>query len=224
MMITRSFIVKTGSIGILLLLALSVTAQKTAPPKPTLPTIFQKNLIQNGNAESGDGSGWSNAGELKTILYGDFGGGPGKDSPGPTDRGEKYFYARTTTSQPTATFSQKTDVSSAAATVDKGGVSYNFGGWFGVANGSSSSGRLKITFLDAAGKELKTDITAVINEDNRPPDETMVERNGGGELPVGTRKISIVLEFKIFGKLDEERDNLAFADNLWLTLTSKGDK
>ena len=214
-------------ICLLLLLSLPAAAQKISSPKPvprSTPTVFDKNLVKNGDAESGNGSRWSNSEELKTILYGDFGGGPGKESPGPADRGERYFYARTTTSQPTAVFSQNIDISAAASTIDTGMVSYRFGGWFGIANGSSSSGKLKIAFFDTAGKELKNDATAEIKEKNRPPDETMIEKGGGDTVPVGTRKVSIVLEFKIFERQDEERDNLAFADNLWLILTNKGDK
>lgn len=226
-MIDRSFIVSLKTICVFLLLSLSALAQKPVSPKPTpppTPTLFARNLIKNSDAESGNGGGWSNSLELKTILYGDLGGGPGKESPGPSNRGERYFYARTTTSQPIAVFLQKTDINSAAAAIDGGGVTYRFGGWFGTANGSSSAGRLKITFLDAAGKELKNDATPEIKEENRPPDETMIEKSSTGIVPPGTRMISISLEFKIFERQDEERDNLAFADSLWLILTNTGDK
>lgn len=206
----------------MLIFAFSAFGQKKISTNP--PSLFNRNLIKNGNAESGNGDGWTNTDELKTIVYGEFGGGPTADSPGLTNRGEKYFYVHTSTEQPTASFMQKTDVSQIAEAIDKGNVSYNFGGWFGVANGSSSAGRLKISFLDAAGKELNNDETAEITEENRPADEVLIEKKRSGNLPVGTRKIGITLEFKIFEGHEEHQDNLAFADNLWLNLTNKGDK
>ena len=147
-----------------------------AKPAPT-PDILNKNLIVNGNAESGNGNGWTNADELKTILYGEFGGGPDKGSPGPNDRGEKYFYARTTMAQPTATFSQKISLTRIADAVDKGQVIYNVGGWFGVASSSSSMGRLRVVFLDNDEKEISTDATAEIKEADKPEDLALTERS-----------------------------------------------
>ena len=199
-----------------LILTGSIFAQKKPEPK-----IFGFNLIKNGDAEDGNGNGWTNADELKTIVYGEFGGGPTPNSEGPSNRGEKYFYIHTTTEQPTATFVQEINLSKITETIDKGKVEYNFGGWFGVANGSSSAGRLKILFLDKEGKEILMDQTAEITEANRPPDEVLAEKKRSGNLPVGTRTILVTMEFKLFGKHEENQDNLAFADNLSLVLTEK---
>lgn len=218
-------------ISIGMILTLSACAQKkstdTKPTKqapvssPANSKLFGANLIKNGDAEAGNSDGWTNADELKTILYGEFGGGPTKDSPGPKTRGDKYFYARTTTEQPTAVFSQTINISEIGDIIDKVNVDYNFGGWFGVANGSSSAGRLKISFLNANGKEIAADATEEITEATRPADEVLVEKTKSGKLPAGTRKIVVVLEFKIFEGHEAEQDNLAFADNLSLVLAQK---
>lgn len=200
-----------------------IKAEATPKPAATIDAkLFGKNLIKNGDAETGNGDGWSNSDELKTIVYGDFGGGPATDSPGPTNRGDKYFYARTTREAPTADFTQKIDVSGAGEVIDKSLVNYNFGSWFGVANGSASIGRLKVTFLDKDNKQISTDETAEIKEADRPADLVLTERNKSGLMPAGTRKIEVVLEFYIFpGHKEENVDNLAFADNLSLVLTQK---
>lgn len=183
--------------------------------------LFNTNLIKDGNAEAESHTAWKPSEDLKTIIYGDFGGGPGKDSPGPANRGEKYFYANISKSKPTAVFKQTIDVGIGAA-IDKGIVNYNFGGWFGSANGSLSSGRLKVAFLDKDGKEISKDETAEIKESERPEDGVMLERNKSGNLPVGTRRIEVSLEFHIYpGRGDEELDNLSFADNLSFVLTQR---
>ena len=198
-----------------------VTGCSQRPAKTTANDgIFGRNLITNGGAES-DQAGWSNGDELKTIVYGDYGGGPARDSPGPANRGEKYFYARTTTDAPMAAFSQKINVGTHAEPIDGGAVTCNFGGWFGIANGSMSAGRLVVTFLDKAGKELSTLATKEITDETRPPDETLIERNASGPVPAGTREIKIVLEFKLFPNRPEQQDGLAFADDLAMVLTTK---
>jgi len=212
------------SLSLVFVMAVTACGQKKvsatkAPPTPDVK-LFGVNLIKNGNAESENG--WTNADELKTILYGEFGGGPDKGSPGPTDRGEKYFYARTTMAQPTAIFSQKIDLTKIADSVDKGDVRYNLGGWFGVASSSSSMGRLRVVFLDKDEKEISTDATAEIKEAAKPEDLALTERSKAGSLPAGARKIRVDLEFRVFpAHLNEDADNLAFADNLSLVLSKK---
>jgi hypothetical protein len=218
LMVERSFATCFSIFLVIFIATSSGDAQITNKPAPT-PSLLGRNLIKNSDAETGNGSGWTNSDELKTIVYGEYGGGPGKDSPGPVNRGEHYFYARTTTEVPTVSFSQKIDLSALSVMTDSRTVAYNFGGWFGVANGSSSAARLIVTFLDKAGKELATASTAGITEQDRPADEVLAEKNASGEIPAGTREIKIVLEFKIFPDHPEHQDNLAFADNLQLTLS-----
>lgn len=184
--------------------------------------LFNTNLIKDGDAEASEHNFWKPSEALKTIVYGDFGGGPAKDSPGPANRGEKYFYANTSTSKPTANFKQMIDVGAIVAAIDKGTVNYNFGGWFGSANGSLSSARLKVAFLDKEGKEISKDETAAIKESERPEDGVLLERKKSGNLPAGTRKIEVIIEFYIYpGHDGEELDNLSFADDLSLLLTQK---
>lgn len=200
---------------------------KPALPARSAPTsetkLFNVNLIQNSGAEDTDSHAWTPADDLKNILYGDYGGGPDRNSPGPANRGERYFYARTTRETPSVTFTQTVDIKDIAEAVDKSGVNYAFGGWFGRANGSSSIGGLNISFLDKDGKELLADATDEIKESESPADQVLVERNKTGSLPAGTRKIVVNLEFHIFvARRSEEVDNLAFADNLSLILTTKG--
>lgn len=186
--------------------------------------LFGANLIKNSDAETGNGSGWTNPDNLKTIVYGDFGGGPYPDTPGPKNRGEKYFYANVTTAQPSAIFAQKIDTAAISEAIDKGAVNYDFGGWFGGFNGSYGSSRLKVSFLDTDGKEIGTDETAEVKESDRIDDLVLIERNKSGNMLVGTRKIEIKLEFYIReGHSGEELESLAYADNLSFSLNQKGE-
>jgi hypothetical protein len=183
--------------------------------------LFGGNLIVNGDAEQ-ETKGWTPASDLQTVIYGEFGGGPAADSPGPANRGQKYFYGTVKTAQPSKIVSQKSDVVGIAKSIDANNVQYKISGYFGGVNNSASSARLRVTFLDKDGKELGADKTDEVKESDRADDMVLVGRTKTGVLPAGTRKIQIGLEFYI--RAGHEADDLetdAFADNLSLVLTKK---
>lgn len=206
------------------LCAISASALKPghAFQQKTPKSLFNINLIADGEAEADDHSVWKPADVLKTIVYGEFGGGPAADSPGPVKRGSKYFYASVTTANPRAIVEQKIDVSTAAAPIDAAKVGYSLVGFFGGVNTSHSSARLNVVFLDKDGKPLGTDQTAEVKEQDRADDLVLVERKREGALPSGTRTIQIKLEFYLLpGHASEAIETLAYADNLALVLTQK---
>jgi len=146
----------------------------------------------------------------------------GAYSPGPANRGQKYFYGTVKTAQPSKIVSQKADVLGIAKSIDANNVQYTISGYFGGVNNSASSARLRVTFLDKDGKELAADKTDEVKESDRADDMVLVGRTKTGALPAGTRKIQIGLEFYI--RAGHEADDLetdAFADNLSLVLTKK---
>lgn len=185
-------------------------------------SLFNVNLIADGDAEADDHGVWKPADVLKTIVYGEFGGGPAADSPGPVKRGSKYFYASVTTANPRAIVEQKVDVSTIAKSIDEAKVGYSLAGYFGGVNTSHSSARLNLVFLDKDGKQLGADMTGEVKEQDRADDLVLVERKREGALPNGTRTIQVKLEFYLLpGHASEAIETLAYADNLALVLTQK---
>lgn len=180
------------------------------------------NLIADGDAEAENNDVWQPGDILKTVQYGEFGGGPAPDSPGPANRGGHYFYAKVTTEKPRAVVSQTIDVSAAAATIDGGRIGYRMDGFFGGVNTSFSSARLSAEFLDKAGKKLGGDITDEVTESDRADDLVLIERDRAGALPAGTRAVRIRLEFYIRpGHEKEAIETLAYADNLAFSLAAR---
>jgi hypothetical protein len=180
------------------------------------------NLIADGDAEAENSDVWQPADILKTIQYGEFGGGPAPDSPGPANRGGHYFYAKVTTENPRAVVSQNLDVSAATTTIDGGRIGYRMGGFFGGVNTSFSSARLSAEFLDKTGKKLGGDTTDEVLESDRADDLVLIERTRSGALPAGTRTVRIRLEFYIRpGHEKEAIETLAYADNLAFSLAAR---
>ena len=209
-----------GLLGVLCC-GLTAQAQNGGQPKNTRP-LFGVNLLIDGDAEAAEHNVWRPADILKTIVYGEFGGGPAADSPGPARRGSKYFYASVTTAKPSAVVEQKIDVSAAAASIDASKVTYSLAGYFGGVNTSHSSARLRVVFLDKDGKQLGTDMTAEVKESDRADDLVLIERKRDGALPAGTRALQAKLEFYLLpGHADEAIETLAYADNLSVVLTQK---
>lgn len=192
--------------------------QKTA----TVSKLFGANLIKNGGAETGNGSPWISDDELKTF---DYNGGWGDAwQVTPPGKGEKYFYVSVMRERPTIAFTQEFDVSEIAKEIDAGRVGYNLDGWFGVRG--VSAGRLKAEFYDAnkalISRQKEADATEKINSANKPDDVTMIEKTRAGDVPAGTRKIKVALEFYLFEEVSGENEGEStLADNLSLILTPK---
>ncbi len=208
--------------------SLSASAQRIGAPKPNAqpkpaPSIFDKNLIIDSNAEGGAVKAWTSADQLKTLIYGEFGGGPYPDSPGPANRGERYFFSNAlSTPHPSSVFTQKIDIASASSLIDEGKVSYALAGWFGGVNTSFSSARIRVTFLDLAGRQLASDETDEVKESDRADDLVLIERKRSGIVPAGAKKAEIRLEFYIrTGHESEEINTNGYADELSFSLSIK---
>ncbi len=207
--------------------AASTKPANTNAVKPNVESkLFGVNLIKNNGAETGSGAGWTNSDELKTFRY-DGGWGDAWQVTPPA-HGENYFYSGVSLEKTLQEFSQDLDVAEIAGEIDSGKVGYNSGAWFGVRG--AAAGRLKIEFYDANKALINrskegADATEKITSANRPDDVTMIEKTRGGDVPAGTRKIKVTLEFSLFE--DASKDNNGespLADNLSFVLTNKGDK
>lgn len=174
------------------------------------------NLLVDGDAEDSDRqSAWKSSDSLQTLLYGEFGGGPAADSPGPPQRGQRYFYARLSSSHPLARFTQQIDLKKPLAHSQ----AFHMGGWFGGVNTSFSSSRLGVEFVDGKGVVLGRAVTDEVTVAERADDLVLIERKQAGEAPAGTRSIRVNLEMYLFeGHAGDNIDTLAYADQLYFQL------
>jgi predicted small secreted protein len=203
------------------------THTPTKPPTPTPPTgtgLFGgKNLIVNGDAESGPGTmdgstpvtnipGWTPMGNFDVVVYGASGGYPLDTDPGPTDRGKNFFSGGPDDDVSTGT--QIIDVSSVATMLDTGAVSYTLSGWLGGYADQNDNATLTIQFQDASGKTLGQGQFGPVMAADRNNVTSFIQKTAQGNAPKGTRKILVTLTMT----RTDGSANDGYADNLSLTL------
>jgi len=112
---------------------------------------------------------------------------------------------------------QNVNVSSAATAIDSGNVTYNLSGWLGGYTVYNGQAVVTATFLDANGKPLGTPAQlAGVNASARGMESGFIAKSAAGNLPAGTRTISVLLQFT-----DTSASyNIGYADNLSLTLST----
>jgi len=192
-------------------------------------SVLGRNLIVNGDAESGPGTdatgapvtsipGWSIAnGTPDVLLYGKddtF----AVDSIGPANRGGKYF-----TGGPANAFSaigQDIDVSSGSAAIDAGTATFAASAYLGGLAHQTDSAKLVVTFLSATGGTLgSVALGPVASTDDLYYDGLQFRREIGF-VPASTRKIHVSLEMTRSDSNDDY--NEGSADNLSLVLNTPG--
>jgi Phosphoesterase family len=112
---------------------------------------------------------------------------------------------------------QSVDVSSAAATIDAGGVSLNLSGWLGGWGSYEGQAQLTAAFLDANGNAVGTATQlSGVDAAARGNLTQFLARNVTAPVPAQTRTIAVTLQF-----VDTAGSyNVGYADNLALTLST----
>jgi len=185
--------------------------------------IWDKNLVVNGNAESGTGvttisaaavktiPGWTTTGNFTICQYGN---GIPVDVRWLQNTGKQYFAGGP--GGGAATAKQTIDLSAGAKEIDAGQVRFYLTAL--MSNGSSTiaaSTKLTATFLDAAGKTL---LEFAINGPTQAETDNnyMMSRGGSGFILPNTRSVQLVLD--LTGKLatfnSAEADNISFVVSL----------
>lgn len=183
-------------------------------------SIFGNNLVVNGDAESSAGApdgmppasitGWTISGSPQVLLYSDD-GRLGYSSIAPGNRGKNYFGGSDTAQ---ATLTQTIDVSSAAAGIDAGTVSYDASGYIGNNGGDMSS--LTFTLQNASGGTIKSITFGPLDSSNYP-DGIFFQRQIG-QMPSGTRKVMVEVDLTRSGGSNDD----AATDNISFTLNNDG--
>ncbi len=204
------------------------TPTATLPPaQPTATQTFAlagKNLIVNGDAESGPGTdgsvaprtvpGWQVTDGFNVVEYGSPNDMPALNTPGPQDRGKNFFYGGLSTEKSSAT--QTINVSSIAIVLGTGRIKYTLSGWLGGIAGQNDHVELKALFLSASGGTLATASLPVVLDSERQGETELLFKTTRGLVPAGTVKIKIQMDMI----RTDGADNDAYADNLSLVLSA----
>ncbi|GAA2800135.1 hypothetical protein GCM10010441_26270 [Kitasatospora paracochleata] len=196
-----------------------VIGAKLPTPKPP---VTSANLLQDPGAEDTaecskwgkDGMtlpGWTiTSGEPNAVCYGapDY---PDASSPRSPHSGSRFFAGGGTGD---SGLSQTVDVSAAHTAIDQGGVPFKLSGWLGGYWNQNDRVGMTATFLDANGDEIESDGIEPVTNGDRGNKGGMLYRSATGEVPTGTRKILVQLDFTWTSGNTTD----GFADDLSLTI------
>lgn len=186
-------------------------------------SIFGRNLIVNGDAESGPGDpdghtpvtsipGWKTSGAPDVVQYAsDY--DIHADSVVPLSAGKNYFYGGGPTANSSLT--QTIDLSSGAATIDAGTATFVASAYLGGNLDEPESAQMGVAFLDAAGRSLSTTTLGPVTNTDREDTTGLWYRRAIGQVPAGARSATVTLQFnwKSSGTNDAAADNLSLVLN-----------
>jgi hypothetical protein len=170
-----------------------------APTEHPIPATG--NLIVNPGAETGKGStdggvvpvpGWEVTGKLTVNEYDTPGSSFLRSTdPGPPDRGRNYFAGGPGNEASSA--SQTINVSSRAAAIDRGGVTYTLSAWLGGWETQDDNAIFTISFVDKDGRLRGTASIGPVLAADRQRQTGLLLRTTSGPLPAFTRSIQATL-------------------------------
>ncbi len=203
---------------------LAILGSSLIPSAAYSASLFDTNLIINGDAESNAGSdgstigpitGFSTTGNFTAVLYGasGFGGSfPSFSDPGPADRGLNFFAGG-----PSIAFSsgsQLIDLSAGASAIDLGKVGFDLSAYLGGFSSQRDNAVLEVGFLGLGNSLLGSAILGPVTNAERSNLSGLLLRKTSGLLPVGTRFAQLDLKLsRVDGSYDD-----GYADNLSLIL------
>lgn len=203
--------------------ATPTTAQPTATPNKAF-ALAGKNLISNGDAESGPGTdgatratsipGWTTSGTFNVVAYNSPNEFPGDSTPGPNNRGKNFFFGGSEGDHSSAT--QIIDLTNASPIFATRQISYTFSAWLGGTSGQNDHVELSAQFLGAGDAVLATATLPKILDSDRQGETELLFVKTSDLVPAGTTKIKIVMNMI----RTDGSDNDAYADNLSLTLNA----
>ena len=174
--------------------AACATAALADPP-------FDANLVANPGAEAGPSSGggqvpvpipgWNPSSNFTVASYGSA-GLPSFSSPGSPNRGSQFFFGGPGPSN-TSSASQTIDVSAGAFEIDRGRVDFAFSAYLGGIAGQDDTALVAAVFNDAAGESLGTTNLLGPTNAGRQNVTGMLLRRRLGDLPLGTRSITVIV-------------------------------
>jgi hypothetical protein len=203
--------------GILLLLLIPLQRAEATPV-----ALFGSNLIRNGDAEQGDGSGssydvvavpeWTRLGGNLTVVSYGAPGFPDYQSPGPGDRGANFFAGGPDSALSLAF--QIINVVPYAFEIDEGTVSFDMSGYLGGWEDHPDNATLTALFLDSNFEVIGSAIIGPASASDRGNITGLLFRDTQGAIPEGTRRIKVLLTMT----RADGAYNDGYSDNLSLVL------
>ncbi|RFP21532.1 hypothetical protein D0T25_09725 [Duganella sp. BJB488] len=174
-------------------------------------TGFGSNLIANGNAETGNTTGWNTTSAFTVVQYGASGGFPFPADPGPSDRGTYFFAGGDSNAKSTAT--QTIDLSSLSAAINTGASRYDLSAWLGGYSSQNDNAKLTATFFGSGGAVLSSASLGPVSNSERGNQTGLLLRDTQGYIPVGALNVGITLTMtrEAGSYNDGYADNLSFA-------------
>jgi hypothetical protein len=214
-LLPRSVTASTAVAAVAAALTLTVGAAPHAAAAAT-----SADLLLNGGAETSQCSpgGWEEttvpgwqltAGDPVVNCYG-VPTGASASTPGSPTKGGAYFQGG---SRGSSEMTQVSDVSSAAAAIDAGGVHATLSGWLGGISSYNDAAAVKITYRGASGASLGTSAIGPVLAADRGDTTEFLNRSTTASVPAGTRSILTTVDFTMTGT-----QNDGMADDLSLTL------
>jgi uncharacterized protein (TIGR03437 family) len=187
-------------------------------------SVFGRNLIVNGGAEAGpsdpDGHhpiaaipGWTMSGSPDVVQY-KSSYDIGFDDILPLSVGSSYFYGGRP--QANSSLSQSIDLSSGAATIDSGSVTFSASAFLGGYQNEPENAQMTVTFLDGAGNALGSATVGPVENTDRVAKTGLWYRRAIGQVPARTRSANVVLQMN----WSDSSNNDGAADNLSLVLNA----
>jgi uncharacterized protein (TIGR03437 family) len=211
-----------------LLLRIAALTTAVVPMGVAQTTIFGSNVIVNAGAESGAGGngitqvasvpGWSGSGGCDVYAYSTAYNNVNGIAPTnivPRGAGNNYFAGGI---QPVScTFTQNIDLSSEAATIDAGTVTFAAAAYLGGYGSDSDNATLTVAFQDANGNQLGSLTLGPVGPNDRAAQENgLYLQRQIGQIPAGARTAALTLNMNWVNGANNE----AYADNLLLILNA----
>ena len=187
-----------------------------------VPTGYNHNLIQNGNAEGSTANSdcspsaappayWSMTGQFTVCSYGSP-GYPSATSPGPPNRSKNFFFGGFTGKSAAI---QTIDVSWAATDIDRGMALFTLSGYLGGFESQDDNVVVRAVFKGTSTAIGNPQTIGPVYASDRNGVTGLLLRTVNGAVPVGTRQIDIVQEIT----RNSGSANDGYADDLSLVLT-----
>ncbi len=187
-----------------------------------------KNLITNGGAELGTGSGnggvvtvpdWTETtgASFTVVKYGATGGGfLTATSPGPTNRGLNFFAGGPNDPNDSIVATQTVNLSSYAGAIKGGQVTAKLSGWLGGSGTQTDQALVEVDFKNKKGFLVGTSMQiGAVTESQRGGVTELVKQTAAATVPKNARSAYVQL---IFERLSGTTYNHAFMDDIGLVL------
>jgi hypothetical protein len=188
-----------------------------------------KNLILNGNAEAGAGSGtggvvtvpdWTDTTgtSFTAVKYGATGGGfLTATSPGPKNRGSNFFAGGPNDSFDSITTTQTVNLASYVNAIEGGHVTATLAGWLGGSGTRTDEAFVEVDFKNKKGFLIGTSLTlGPVTESDRGGVTELLRRSATEAVPPTAKSAYVQLSFS---RESGQTYNDAFMDDIVLKLS-----